>query len=127
MKSWPKPDYTEIPLHRRRRLKELVYKVTKLGRIFMHSPPLPNILPPGFDPCLIMSDKENEKELRDIMRQLNSINNKQKLEDDNLNINEDQNTEWQILDAFKIRFMNTRIFWIVTVHVVVGLYIWLMS
>ena len=74
-----------------------------------------------------MSDKENEKELRDIMRQLNSINNKQKLEDDNLNINEDQNTEWQILDAFKIRFMNTRIFWIVTVHVVVGLYIWLMS
>jgi len=74
-----------------------------------------------------MSDKENEKELRDIMRQLNSINNKQKLEDDNLNITEDQNTEWQILDAFKIRFMNTRIFWIVTVHVLVGLYIWLMS
>jgi len=74
-----------------------------------------------------MSDKENEKELRDIMRQLNSINNKQKLEDDNLNIAEDQNTEWQISDAFKIRFMNTRIFWIVTVHVVVGLYIWLMS
>tara|TARA_B100000945_G_C20328058_1_gene570991 strand:- start:436 stop:660 length:225 start_codon:yes stop_codon:yes gene_type:complete len=74
-----------------------------------------------------MSDKENEKELRDIMRQLNSINNKQKLEDDNLNITEDQNTEWQISDAFKIRFMNTRIFWIVTVHVIVGLYIWLMS
>ena len=74
-----------------------------------------------------MSDKENEKELRDIMRQLNSINNKQKLEDDNLNIVEDQNTEWQISDAFKIRFMNTRIFWIVTVHVIVGLYIWLMS
>ena len=74
-----------------------------------------------------MSDKENEKELRDIMRQLNSINNKQKLEDNNLNFTEDQNTEWQISDAFKIRFMNTRIFWIVTVHVVVGLYIWLMS
>jgi hypothetical protein len=75
-----------------------------------------------------MSDKENEKELRDIMRELNSINNKQKkLEDDNLNIIEDQNSEWQISDAFKIRFMNTRIFWIVTVHVVVGLYIWLMS
>ena len=74
-----------------------------------------------------MSDKKNEKELRDIMRQLNSINNKQKLEDDNLNFTEDQNTEWQISDAFKIRFMNTRIFWIVTVHVVVGLYIWLMS
>ena len=74
-----------------------------------------------------MSDKENEKELRDIMRQLNSINNKQKLEDDNLIFNEDKNTEWQISDAFKIRFMNTRIFWIVTVHVVVGLYIWLMS
>ena len=74
-----------------------------------------------------MSDKENEKELRDIMRQLNSINNKQKLEDDNLNFTEDQNTEWQISDAFKIRFMNTRIFWIVTVHVLVGLYIWLMS
>jgi len=75
-----------------------------------------------------MSDKENEKELRDIMRELNSINNKQKkLEDDNLNIIEDQNSEWQISDAFKIRFMNTRIFWVVTVHVVVGLYIWLMS
>ena len=74
-----------------------------------------------------MNDKENEKELRDIMRELNSINNKQKLEDDNLNFTEDQNTEWQISDAFKIRFMNTRIFWIVTVHVVVGLYIWLMS
>ena len=74
-----------------------------------------------------MSDKENEKELRDIMRQLNSINNKQKLEDDNLIFTEDQNTEWQISDAFKIRFMNTRIFWVVTVHVVVGLYIWLMS
>ena len=74
-----------------------------------------------------MSDKENEKELRDIIRQLNSINNKQKLEDDNLNFTEDQNTEWQISDAFKIRFMNTRIFWIVTVHVIVGLYIWLMS
>ena len=74
-----------------------------------------------------MSDKENEKELRDIMRQLNSINNKQKLEDDDLIFTEDQNTEWQISDAFKIRFMNTRIFWIVTVHVVVGLYIWLMS
>ena len=74
-----------------------------------------------------MSDKENEKKLRDIMRQLNSINNKQKLEDDNLIFTEDQNTEWQISDAFKIRFMNTRIFWIVTVHVVVGLYIWLMS
>ena len=74
-----------------------------------------------------MSDKKNEKELRDIMRELNSINNKQKLEDDNLNIIEDQNTEWQISDAFKIQFMNTRIFWIVTIHVVVGLYIWLMS
>ncbi len=72
-------------------------------------------------------NKKNEIELRNIMRQLNSINNKQKLEDDNLNITEDQNTEWQILDAFKIRFMNTRIFWIVTVHVLVGLYIWLMS
>ena len=72
-------------------------------------------------------NKKNEIELRNIMRQLNSINNKQKLEDDNLNITEDQNTEWQISDAFKIRFMNTRIFWIVTVHVVVGLYIWLMS
>ena len=72
-------------------------------------------------------NKKNEIELRNIMRQLNSINNKQKLEDDNLNITEDQNTEWQILDAFKIPFMNTRIFWIVTVHVLVGLYIWLMS
>ncbi len=75
-----------------------------------------------------MSDKENEKELRDIMRELNCINNKQKkLEDDNLNIIDDKYSEWQISDAFKIRFMNTRIFWIVAVHVFVGLYIWLMS
>ena len=78
---------------------------------------------------------QNENKLKDVSSEdiclaqleLNSVNNKQKLEDDNLNISEDQNTEWQILDAFKIRFMNTRIFWIVTVHVVVGLYIWLMS
>ncbi len=75
MKSWPKPDYTEIPLHRRRRLKELVYKVTKLGRIFMHSPPLPNILPPGFDPCLIMSDKEKLDYFRDFCVKQYSIDN----------------------------------------------------
>ena len=74
-----------------------------------------------------MSNKENEKELRDIMRELNSINSKQKLEKDNYDIVEDQNTEWQILDAFKIRFMNSRIFWILTIHVVVGLYIGLIS
>lgn len=74
-----------------------------------------------------MSDEENEKELRDIMEELNSFNNKLNLENDNLSTIEDQNSEWQILDAFKIRFMNSRIFWILTIHVVVGLYIWLMS
>jgi hypothetical protein len=74
-----------------------------------------------------MSDEENEKELRDIMEELNSFNNKLNLENDNLGTIEDQNSEWQILDAFKIRFMNSRIFWILTIHVVVGLYIWLMS
>ena len=74
-----------------------------------------------------MSDEENEKELRDIMEELNSFNNKLNLENDNLGTIEDQNSEWQILDAFKIRFMNSRIFWILTIHVIVGLYIWLMS
>ena len=74
-----------------------------------------------------MSDEENEKELRDIMEELNSFNNKLNLENDNLCTVEDQNSEWQILDAFKIRFMNSRIFWILTIHVCVGLYIWLMS
>lgn len=74
-----------------------------------------------------MSDEENEKELRDIMEELNSFNNKLNLENDNLSTIEDQNSEWQILDAFKIRFMNSRIFWILTIHVIVGLYIWLMS
>lgn len=74
-----------------------------------------------------MSDEENEKELKKIMEELNSINNKLNLENDDLSTVEDQNSEWQILDAFKIRFMNSRIFWILTIHVVVGLYIWLMS
>ena len=74
-----------------------------------------------------MSDEENEKELKKIMEELNSINNKLNLENDDLSTVEDQNSEWQILDAFKIRFMNSRIFWILTIHVIVGLYIWLMS
>ena len=74
-----------------------------------------------------MSDEDNEKELRKIMEELNSINNKLNLENDDLSTVEDQNSEWQILDAFKIRFMNSRIFWILTIHVIVGLYIWLMS
>ncbi|MFL2555588.1 MAG: hypothetical protein ACJ0Q4_01865 [Gammaproteobacteria bacterium] len=64
MGYWPKPNYKEIPLHRRRRLKELVYNVTKLGDGFMGSPPLPYILPPDFDPYL-MSDKEKLDFLKD--------------------------------------------------------------
>ena len=74
-----------------------------------------------------MSNKENENELSDIMKELNSINSNQKFEKDNFNTIEDENSEWQISDAFKTRFMNSRIFWILTIHVVVGLYIWLMS
>ena len=72
-----------------------------------------------------MSDKENEKELREIMRELDLADRKERKGINLTNHPEEQKTEWQIADAFKVRFMNNWIFWVVTFHVVVILYIWL--
>ena len=55
--TWPKPNYTEIPLHRRSRLKKLVFEATKLGEDFMSSSPLSGPFPPNFHPNLL-SDTE---------------------------------------------------------------------
>jgi len=72
-----------------------------------------------------MSDKENEKELREIMRELDLADRKERQGINLTNHPEEQKTEWQIADAFKVGFMNNWIFWVVTFHVVVILYIWL--
>jgi len=73
----------------------------------------------------VMSDKENEKELREIMRKLDLTDRKDRQEINLTNHPDEQKTEWQIADAFKVRFMNNWIFWVVAFHVVVILYIWL--
>jgi len=72
-----------------------------------------------------MSDIENEKELRGIMRELNATNLKDKKGINLENHPDEQKNEWQIADAFKVRFMNNWIFWVVAFHIVVILYIWL--
>ena len=72
-----------------------------------------------------MSDIENEKELRGIMRELNATNLKDKKGINLANHPDEQKNEWQIADAFKVRFMNNWIFCVVGFHVVVVLYIWL--
>jgi thioredoxin-related protein len=72
-----------------------------------------------------MSDIENEKELREIMRELNATNLEEKKRIDFTNHPDEQKNEWQIADAFKVRFMNNWIFWVVGFHVVLILYIWL--
>jgi hypothetical protein len=72
-----------------------------------------------------MSDIENEKELREIMRELNATNLEEKKGIDFTNHPDEQKNEWQIADAFKVRFMNNWIFWVVGFHVVLILYIWL--
>ena len=72
-----------------------------------------------------MSDIENEKELRGIMRELNATNLKEKKGIDFTDHPDEQKNEWQIADAFKVRFMNNWIFWVVGFHVVLILYIWL--
>ena len=73
----------------------------------------------------LMSDKENEKELREIMRELDLADRKERQEINLANHPDEQKTEWQIADAFKVRFMNNWIFWVVAFHIVVILYIWL--
>tara|TARA_B100001179_G_C18487632_1_gene358462 strand:+ start:668 stop:889 length:222 start_codon:yes stop_codon:yes gene_type:complete len=72
-----------------------------------------------------MSDKEIEKELREIMRELDLADRKESQEINLTNHPDEQKTEWQIADAFKVRFMNNWIFWVVVLHIVVILYIWL--
>ena len=72
-----------------------------------------------------MTNKENEKELRVIMRKLDLTDRKDRQEINLTNHPDDQKTEWQIADAFKVRFMNNWIFWIVGFHVVAILYFWL--
>ena len=72
-----------------------------------------------------MSDIENEKELREIMSELNTTNRKERQGINLTNHTDEQKTEWQIADAFKVRFMNNWIFWVVGFQVVVILYIWL--
>ena len=72
-----------------------------------------------------MSDIENEKELRGIMRDLNSTNLEERKKINRENHPDDQKNEWEIADAFKVRFMNNWIFWVVGFHVVLILYIWL--
>jgi len=73
----------------------------------------------------VMSDKENEKELREIMRELDLADRKERQGLNFTNHPDEQKTEWQIADAFKVRFMNNWIFWVVGFHVVVILYVWL--
>ena len=72
-----------------------------------------------------MSDKENEKELREIMRELDLADRKERQGINLTNQPDEQKAEWQIADAFKVRFMNNWIFWVVGFHVVVILYVWL--
>ena len=72
-----------------------------------------------------MSDKEIEKELREIMRELDLADRKESQEINLTYHPDEQKTEWQIADAFKVRFMNNWIFWVVVFHIVVILYIWL--
>ena len=73
----------------------------------------------------VMSDKKIDKELREIMRELDLADCKERQEINLANDSDEQKAEWQIADAFKVRFMNNWIFWVVAFHVVVILYIWL--
>ena len=74
---------------------------------------------------IAMADKKIDKELREIMRELDLADRKESQEINLTNHPDEQKTEWQIADAFKVRFMNNWIFWVVVLHIVVILYIWL--
>ena len=73
----------------------------------------------------VMADKKIDKELREIMRELDLADCKERQEINFTNDSDEQKAEWQIADAFKVRFMNNWIFWIVGFHVVAILYFWL--
>ena len=72
-----------------------------------------------------MADKKIDKELREIMRELDFTDRKERQEINLEKPLDEQESEWQIADAFKVRFMNNWIFWIVGFHVVAILYFWL--
>ena len=71
-----------------------------------------------------MADKKIDKELKEIMRELDLVDRKDR-EEINTNHQDDQEPEWQIADAFKVKFMSNWIFWVVGFHIVVILYFWL--
>ena len=71
-----------------------------------------------------MADKKIDKELKEIMRELDLVDRKDR-EEINTNHKDDQESEWQIADAFKVKFMSNWIFWVVGFHIVVILYFWL--
>ena len=72
-----------------------------------------------------MADKKIDKELREIMKELDLSDRKERQEISLTNDPDELESEWQIADAFKVRFMNNWIFWIVGFHVVAILYFWL--
>jgi len=72
-----------------------------------------------------MADKKIDKELREIMRELGLADRKDKQEINLTDHPDEQESEWQIADAFKVKFMNNWIFWVVGFHVVAILYFWL--
>ena len=73
----------------------------------------------------LMADKKIDKELREIMRELGLADRKDKQEINLTDHPDEQESEWQIADAFKVKFMNNWIFWVVGFHVVAILYFWL--
>ena len=73
----------------------------------------------------LMADKKIDKQLREIMRELDLTDSKERQEINISNDSDEQKTEWQIADAFKVKFMSNWIFWVVGFHIVVILYFWL--
>ena len=72
-----------------------------------------------------MADKKIDKELREIMRELDLADCKERQEINLVNDSDEQESEWQIADAFKVKFMSNWIFWVVGFNIVVILYFWL--
>ena len=54
----------------------------------------------------VMADKKIDKELREIMRELDLPDCKERQELNLANDLDEEKAEWQIADAFKVRFMN---------------------
>ena len=72
-----------------------------------------------------MADKKIDKELREIMSELDFTDRKERQEINLEKPLDEQESEWQIADAFKVKFMSNWIFWVVGFHIVVILYFWL--